>query len=427
MSMHLLIVGGDRETRLRAAEEHEARASLGGGQRLVVAGGQLPFVEPAAILLTAPSPLLRVDDLEAAFPDRQHGTRLVLTQPAYLIQRWLDGLRPTGSLILTADLELLERVAPEALRMGGPWRAFSVETLRPSTRPPERLPDVRPERGGVEAALAAAFRMASSEKRRTECEQIADLHSESAVVALALASACREVGDMVAARGHLDRVLRLAPEWPAAWFEDGKAWLAADDLTRAGPSFERAATLMPSFVAALSNLGAVCGELGRREDAARCFSRVLDLDPENVGALNNLGVLNRELGRLDDSAQALERAVAVSPAFVFGHYNLGQTRFLMGDYQGALAAYDEGQRRDPTRNRRQAIRRALVLFATGDLDAATRELFGAAASAPPAERDDLFREAYEVASALTASHPALSGQRAFIERIDAALKTRPAH
>ena len=97
----------------------------------------------------------------------------------------------------------------------------------------------------------------------------------------------------------------------------------------------------------------------------------------------------------------------IAPEFVFGHYNLGHTRFLRGDYAGALAAYEEGQRRDPEKNRRQGCRLALVRFANGDVDGAERDLWRFADAADGDEREDLLLEAYEIAQALLQAHPAL--------------------
>ncbi len=68
----------------------------------------------------------------------------------------------------------------------------------------------------------------------------------------------------------------------------------------------------------------------------------------------------------------------------------------MERYADALAAYEEGQRRDPQQNRRQGCRLAVVRFATGDVEGAGRDLWRFADAAPPDERDDLLLEAYEI-------------------------------
>jgi tetratricopeptide (TPR) repeat protein len=188
-------------------------------------------------------------------------------------------------------------------------------------------------------------------------------------------------------------------------------------MERARAAFQQAADLMPTFSAAFSNLGATLGELDQPHAAVAAFSRALEHDPESFTILNNVGVVNRDLGRLDESERALARVTAIAPGFVFGHYNLGHTRFLRGDYEGARRAYEEGQRRDPEKNRRQGCRLAMVRFALDDIDGAERDLWRFADQAPADERQDLLLEAYEIAQALVRAHPNLTARQALIDRI----------
>jgi tetratricopeptide (TPR) repeat protein len=192
-------------------------------------------------------------------------------------------------------------------------------------------------------------------------------------------------------------------------------------MARARDAFARAAMLMPTFSAAFSNLGATLGELDDSDGAAAAFQHALEHDPDNFMLLNNIGVMERERGRLDASEDVLTCVTTLAPEFVFGHYNLGHTRFLRSDYAGALAAYEEGWRRDPQKNRRQGCRLALVRFANGRIEAAEREFWELADSAPPDEREELLLEAYEIGSALLQAHPPLASSRRFIDRIGAAL------
>jgi hypothetical protein len=114
---------------------------------------------------------------------------------------------------------------------------------------------------------------------------------------------------------------------------------------------------------------------------------------------------------------AFRRVIDIEPGFVFGHYNLGHTLFLAGHYGPALAAYEEGQQRDPEKNRRQGCRLAAVRLATGDLAGAERDLWRFANDAAPDERRDLLLEVYEIAEALVAHHPAQAGHQSFLDQI----------
>jgi len=426
MSHSLLVVGGSREERVRVARAHVPSAH----HSLVVDSKTLPFIRVSEIAWPPSPRAVIVDDIERAFPDCQSGgTRLVLTQSTYLLQTWIDRLDEGDLIVATADRAALERCAPEAFQGRGPWARFSTieiaetedaketkateEVAAPTSVPFVRFVSLARER------LASAFAASDSVERLRLCREAVTLAPDSPVAWLALASACRETKDGAAARDALDRAKALAPDWEAPAYESGKLSLVYDDMPRARDEFQRAADLMPAFSAAFSNLGATLGELGDPAAALAAFRQALTHDPRSFTILNNIGVVCRELGRLEESEAAFRQVIAINPAFVFGHYNLGHTLFLGGKYPAALDAYEEGQRRDPQRNRRQGCRLAVVRFANGDAAGAERDLWACANAAPPDERADLLLEAYEIAHALLAGNPALERQRAFLDHIGA--------
>ena len=116
-----------------------------------------------------------------------------------------------------------------------------------------------------------------------------------------------------------------------------------------------------------------------------------------------------------------DRSSRSTPDFVFGHYNLGHTLFLAASYAEALAAYEEGQRRDPQKNRRQACRLAMSRFASRRCRGAGRDLWRFAEPRRADEREDLLLEAYEIALALAdARIPAAADRsRRFLDRLAA--------
>src|SRR5262245_2362232 len=320
------------------------------------------------------------------------------------MQKWIDVLGPGDRIVATADRAALTENAPEAFARRGAWRFFTIDDL---------------ESAWHTATDCSEFAEANAGSPNLEANTGSSM--SAAVELLKQASECRDRGDVARARQALDEALRIAPDWEAVHYESGKFWLASDDMERARDDFERATGLMPTFSAAFGNLGATLGELDQPEAAVAAFARALEHDPESFTILNNIGVVNRELGRLDESEQALIRVTELAPMFVFGHYNLGHTRFLRGDYAGALKAYEEGQRRDPEKNRRQGCRLAMVRFALEDVDGAERDLWRFADQAASEEREDLLLEAYEIAQALVSAHPALASRRRFVDRIAAEL------
>jgi tetratricopeptide (TPR) repeat protein len=418
--LHVLLVGGSRIERERAAA-----ARIPDTHRVTVLdAATLPFVRVSDVELPPPPRALVINDIERAFPDAQSGaTRLVLTQSTYLLQTWIDRLAEDDVIVATADRAALERCAPEFAQGRGPWNSFRFINT-------EDTEDTKEQQDFVSSVsfvlnqplseqLARAFASTEPGERLRLCREAVAIAPDSAVAHLALASACRETRDGTAAREALEAAASLAPEWEAVAYERGKLALVYDDLPQARDAFQRAADLMPTFSAAFSNLGATLGELGEPAEALTAFRQALAHDPRGFTILNNIGVVCRELGRLDESEAAFLGVIALNPDFVFGHYNLGHTLFLAGNYRRAQDAYEEGQRRDPQRNRRQGCRLALVRFANGDADGAARELWHYANAASADERQDLLLEAYEIAHALLARHPALEPHRTFLDRIGA--------
>ena len=432
--MHVLILDGSPADRHRAAREHVQHR-----QTVILDAATLPFVRVSIERWPAAPRTVLVDDIERAFPDNQAGsTRLVLTQSTYLIQAWIDALDADDRIVATADRAALERCAPEALRRRGVWRRFEIvsepqaskpqaspkppaptETASPQPPAPTETPGPQPPAPtDVAERLAAAFASSDPAERLRICRDVAERVSDSAAAWLALASAYREHRDL-RAREALERTAVLASDWEAVHYEFGKLWLALDDLTRARDAFARAAAVMTTFSAALSNLGAALGELGEPDAALAAFRQALHSDPDNPALLSNVGVVSREMGRLDESEAALRQVVALTPDFVFGHYNLGHTLFLAGRYGEAVAAYEEGARRDPHKNPQQACRLAMSRVAAGDAERGEHDLWAAVSRAAAADREDLLLEAYEIAVALATEHPEKPPDPAFIERLAA--------
>jgi tetratricopeptide (TPR) repeat protein len=418
---HLLILGGSPDDRIRAA-----RANIPASHTpLALDARALPFLRAEDVSIPPAPRVILIDDVHLAFPDAQTGgTRLVLTQSTYLLQTWVDRLDEGDRIVATADRAALEPCAPEFMQARGCWSAFEVRDLELEASPSSDggVPNASP-RSTIPSPIATLLGRAFSAREATErlrlCREAIALEPASAVAHLALASACRENRDGGAARDALERAAALEPEWEAVAYESGKLYLVNDDMAKAREAFQRAADLMPSFSAACSNLGATLGELDEPAAALRAFRQALAHDPRSFTILNNIGVVSRELGRLDESEAALRQVIALNPAFVFGHYNLGHTLFLEERYADAVGAYEEGQRRDPQRNRRQACRLAVVRFAGGDPAGAERDLWHCVNAALPSEREDLLLEAYEVARALLTRHPELEPHRPFLDRIGA--------
>lgn len=361
-----------------------------------------PFERQVTPQALPPGPVsLVVRNLHEGFPAGQTpGTRLVLTQASYQLQRWVDwlGIHPGAALFADAHGEDLGRLAPEAFTGRGPWGHIELIEVPEATG---AVGHDRPMPAGPACELARAFSTGGPESRAVATARAADSDPGNPAVHLALASACIELQQLDEAQLSIARALSLAPDWEAVHFEQGKLWLRFDDTQRAAAAFAEAGRLMPSFSAAFSNLGAALGETERPEEAITALRQALRFDPRGYPILNNLGVTYRDLGLLDDAEAAFRQAVAYAPAFVFAYYNLGYTLFLQGRFSEALAAYEEGLARDPQKNPRQSARIGVVRAATGELDRAHRELEDSLSRMPVEMRADVVGEVESALMALS--------------------------
>jgi tetratricopeptide (TPR) repeat protein len=337
------------------------------------------------------------------------GTRLVTTQPTYLLLAWqaLIGDRDVV-MAATADGDALERHAPELLAHGGLFGEVVVEEEGPSGAPSRERPREAPSRAAAISLLQAAVRADDPGQRLALCVQALN-EARTAGALVATASVCMEVNDLDAAARDLEDAVAQAPEWAAAHFERGKLWLRLEDMERASQSFRAAAERLPRFAAAWSNLGATLGELDQPAEALEAFRQALACDPTSAQTHNNVGVVSRELGQLGDSEAAFRRVLELEPNLAFGYYNLGHTLFLQGRYQAALGAYAEGQKRDPARNPVQATRLAMCRLATGDSRGALEDLQRATGALPREYRQQLLADTQSIAWALLTHRPDLAG------------------
>lgn len=366
---------------------------------------QHPLV-PADAAHSAPG-VIWVPDLHDAFVNAQtNATRLVTTQPLYLLALWTACLdaHPGLRFLATVDTEVVRTHGTEALDGRGAWRQVAWIDAPDADAPGEA--GSAPEWEG----LPQAFRAPTPAERLTGAGRALDAARTPAHL-LAMASVCMEVNDLENAGDLLHEALAAAPDWAAAHFERGKWCLRTDDMPGAADAFGAATRLMPAFSSAAANWGATLGELDRPDEALAAFSTAVATDPDNPQALNNIGVVSRELGRLAESEAAFRRVIRLTPDLAFGHYNLGHTLFLQGRYQASLGAYQAGQRLDPARNPVQASRLALAKLATGDAAGALRDLQGCMANLPRDYRRQLLGDTQSVAWALLSAAPDLRDWR----------------
>lgn len=359
--------------------------------------GSWPFRRHVTPAGSTPPPRIRLRRLHRAFPAGQtSGTRLVLTQATYQLQRWLDWLDANPSIVVLGDYSAASPAqAREAFAQRGPWARIAVDSV--PAHPAEDASDAALD---PFEPLRVAFERGTADDRWRQSRRLAYDYPSHASLHLAHASACMELRRIDAAHAAIDRAMELTPEWEAVHFELGKLWLRSDDTERAAAAFAEAGRLMPSFSAAFGNLGAALGELDRHEEALAALEQALRFDPFGHPILNNIGAVARDLGRLDEAESAFRQALAHAPQFVFAHYNLGHTCFLQGRFADAAAAYDAGMAADPEPGARQRCRAALAHAGSGNIARAAAYFEQALGESDADVRGELVNESAAVLDAL---------------------------
>jgi protein O-mannosyl-transferase len=116
--------------------------------------------------------------------------------------------------------------------------------------------------------------------------------------------------------------------WRQCWmYKDSEAIFAA--------TVER----NPECWLAHNNLGVLCFESGRRDDATSQYRKALEVDPKSAETHDNLGLLYAGRGQLDDAIGEFRKAMELDPRNFKSHNNLGNLYARRGKFDDALREY----------------------------------------------------------------------------------------
>ena len=160
-------------------------------------------------------------------------------------------------------------------------------------------------------------------------------HSGAAHTGLGLSQIARQ--DWLAATETLTRAVGISSRPAAAYSALGVALDRLGRHAEARQAFGRATALEPRYYEAFNNLGVsylTTEEFSAAASALRMASRVQSRDP---AVLNNLGLALGRMLKYDAALAAFRRAGSEQAA----RNNLGYVRFLNGDYELAVAEYEQ--------------------------------------------------------------------------------------
>lgn len=128
------------------------------------------------------------------------------------------------------------------------------------------------------------------------------------------------------AANEYEKALRLFPEWTAARFNLGVAYLNMQEdrrfVDKSREVFEEVLKADPRQLRAVYCLGIYFQHVGQNERAAECFGKVAQADPNDAFVACKHAEVLLALGRHEEGRRMLERAVALDPGFVSAIYRL---------------------------------------------------------------------------------------------------------
>jgi tetratricopeptide (TPR) repeat protein len=129
-------------------------------------------------------------------------------------------------------------------------------------------------------------------------------------------------------------------------YEDARKALGRRDAESATRLLERAVKLAPQFSAAWNELGTIAYQTAKYDRAEECFREALDQDSQAWEPLVNLGGVLITLGRTAEALDYNTHAVLLRPNDALANSQLGMAYFQAHNQEAALRYLDRARRLD---------------------------------------------------------------------------------
>ncbi|MEL4895785.1 tetratricopeptide repeat protein [Crocosphaera sp. Alani8] len=147
-------------------------------------------------------------------------------------------------------------------------------------------------------------------------------------------------GNYRQAIAFLDQLIARCPHSAIDYNNRGLMYLKMGDYSQAMEDFNRAIALNPNLDRAYNNRGNCYAQRGNLDKAIENYEQALDINPYNQKVWINHGVTLRELGNYPLAIETLELANIIGDKYLGRIYaERGYTRYLMGDWNYAIADY----------------------------------------------------------------------------------------
>jgi cytochrome c-type biogenesis protein CcmH/NrfG len=131
----------------------------------------------------------------------------------------------------------------------------------------------------------------------------------------------------------------------------------APDLSRQIDALRAILKEDPKNLKALIELGNLYFDSDQVGKAIDAYTKALEIDPQNADVRTDMGIMYRKRGDFDRAILEFRKAAQADPAHVNSRYNLGVVLLHdKGDPKGAVAAWEDYLKVEPTGSRSENIR-----------------------------------------------------------------------
>jgi tetratricopeptide (TPR) repeat protein len=233
-----------------------------------------------------------------------------------------------------AEVRAAPAIGPRNHHPGGPHRAERVD--RQALRPGAETDGAGAQNDlGIARARQGRLDEAAAHLQRALRLQpdYPDAHNNLGIIR-------EKQGRLDEATAGYEQALRLKPDYAEAHYNLSIVLARLDRLDEAVVSYQQALRLKPNYTEAHNNLGTVLARQGRLDEAAASYREALRLQPDGADAHNNLGLVLVRQGRRDEAVASLQQALRLQPDYPEAHANLGNALQDQDRLDEAVASYE---------------------------------------------------------------------------------------
>lgn len=161
------------------------------------------------------------------------------------------------------------------------------------------------------------------------------MHTQKLVQCVNNAHAANARGEYSVAVDLCKQAIKLAPNLPEAWYNQGVAFSGLGKRSAAMNAFEKTRIYALNSAETQNSVGLQLIYLGAYREAEQCFKRALALMPEYAFAHSNLGKLRERQKRYKDAEASCRKAIEFQPDLAPLYTNLGAILNLQKEYEAA--------------------------------------------------------------------------------------------